>query len=96
MHRRNGPYDHPHSLTTFPTPKDTLTFFPLVPILAILIPAGITASSSQPQVMLTVFKINTQALAFYFSIGYVVDETSPSRHDIDDAEHEILSKVVSR
>lgn len=46
-------------------------------------------------VMLTVFKNNTAAVNFYEKLRYEVDETSPSRCDInDDSSYEIMSKCI--
>lgn len=49
-----------------------------------------------PRVMLTVFKANTSALQFYQSkLVYRIDESSPSQLG-DEADFEILSKVVAQ
>jgi ribosomal protein S18 acetylase RimI-like enzyme len=45
------------------------------------------------KVMLTVFRANGAAMAFYRSMGYSVDESSPSKHGIF-TDYEILSKEV--
>ncbi|GAA6035135.1 hypothetical protein JCM8097_006382 [Rhodosporidiobolus ruineniae] len=44
------------------------------------------------KVMLTVFKANEQARAFYERIGFGVDEIDPSHYDGEDVEYVILSK----
>ena len=44
-------------------------------------------------VMLTVFKINQDAMTFYQKLKYDIDESSPSRFG-DEADYEILSKIV--
>jgi ribosomal protein S18 acetylase RimI-like enzyme len=47
------------------------------------------------KVMLTTFKANTTAIAFYNSIGYSIDGISPSRYvPSNDYDYEILSKVL--
>jgi len=43
--------------------------------------------------MLTVFRANAAAMAFYAKMRYAVDESSPSM-DGEDEPYEILSKVV--
>ena len=45
--------------------------------------------------MLTCFKINTKAMAFYKKIGFDVDVNSPSTHGFD-TEYEILSDKPKR
>lgn len=44
-------------------------------------------------VMLTVFKINQDAMTFYEKLKYGIDESSPSQFG-DEADYEILSKTV--
>ncbi len=45
--------------------------------------------------MLTVMTANADAFALYGSLGYTLDETSPSACDaLDDAGYEILSKKL--
>lgn len=51
--------------------------------------------ASMDKVMLTVFKTNPEALAFYEKLGYQVDETSPSQHN-EPADYEILSKSIAK
>mmetsp|Transcript_5911 Transcript_5911/g.12401 ORF Transcript_5911/g.12401 Transcript_5911/m.12401 type:complete len:293 (-) Transcript_5911:123-1001(-) len=47
------------------------------------------------KVMLTVFKNNQRAMAFYLEkMKYVIDETSPSNFDGEEADYEILSKTI--
>jgi ribosomal protein S18 acetylase RimI-like enzyme len=43
------------------------------------------------KIMLTCFKINTQAMSFYRKVGYNIDVNSPSRCGHDDEGYEILS-----
>ncbi|KAG7450472.1 uncharacterized protein BT62DRAFT_1072541 [Guyanagaster necrorhizus] len=45
------------------------------------------------KIMLTVFEVNETALAFYFALGFVIDETSP---DDDDADYKILSMQLGK
>ncbi|GAA5834055.1 hypothetical protein JCM9279_004203 [Rhodotorula babjevae] len=47
------------------------------------------------KVMLTVFKANEQALAFYDKIGYAEDEIDPGRFGVLDVDYSILSKSLS-
>lgn len=47
------------------------------------------------KVMLTVFKINKEAMAFYNKLNYVIDESSPSEFG-EEADYEILSKIIHR
>lgn len=47
------------------------------------------------KVMLTVFKINKEALAFYNKLNYVIDESSPSEFG-EEADYEILSKIIHK
>lgn len=44
--------------------------------------------------MLTVFKINTDAIAFYKKIHFEIDSNSPSANGYRNENYEILSKVV--
>lgn len=44
------------------------------------------------KVVLTVLKNNTNATAFFKTIGYSLDETSPDI--LEKAEYEILSKIL--
>jgi ribosomal protein S18 acetylase RimI-like enzyme len=46
------------------------------------------------KVVLTVFNSNTGAMDFYQKLKYNVDETSPSQYEGEEADYEILSKVV--
>ncbi|KAK0198411.1 acyl-CoA N-acyltransferase [Armillaria mellea] len=46
------------------------------------------------KIMLTVFEANDAALAFYFALGFVVDETSPDPDD--DADYKILSTQLGK
>ncbi|GAA5911521.1 hypothetical protein JCM8208_006863 [Rhodotorula glutinis] len=47
------------------------------------------------KVMLTVFKANEQALAFYDKVGYTEDEIDPGRFGVVDVDYSILSKSLS-
>lgn len=47
------------------------------------------------KVMLTVFKTNKEAMAFYKKLNYVIDESSPSEFG-EEADYEILSKIIHR
>ncbi|SJL05713.1 uncharacterized protein ARMOST_09049 [Armillaria ostoyae] len=46
------------------------------------------------KIMLTVFEANDVALAFYFALGFVVDETSPDTDD--DADYKLLSMQLGK
>ncbi|KAK0233188.1 acyl-CoA N-acyltransferase [Armillaria fumosa] len=46
------------------------------------------------KIMLTVFEANDAALAFYFALGFVVDEISPDTDD--DADYKILSMQLGK
>ncbi len=53
----------------------------------------IAMKMNMEKVMLTVFKSNSQAMGFYKTkLNYIMDESSPN--DDDEADYEILSKVV--
>jgi hypothetical protein len=41
--------------------------------------------------MLTCFKENADALAFYAKLGFAIDDNSPSMCDMMDEDYEILS-----
>lgn len=43
--------------------------------------------------MLTIFKCNQEALQFYTSIGFQIDDNSPSKCGYD-VDYEILSKLL--
>ncbi|KWU43636.1 acyl-CoA N-acyltransferase [Rhodotorula sp. JG-1b] len=45
--------------------------------------------------MLTAFKNNTDAIAFYRRIGFATDEVDPSEYGIDDVDYIILSKLCN-
>lgn len=52
----------------------------------------IAREQSMPKVVLTVFKTNHQAMAFYTKrLGYDIDESSPIKFGDDNADYEILS-----
>lgn len=51
------------------------------------------------KVMLTVFRVNVNAMVFYDRRGYAIDKCSPSnfalkRGEVNDCDYEILSKVL--
>ena len=46
------------------------------------------------RIFLTVLKNNTQAMTFYTSMKYTIDEGSPSK-DGEDVGHEIMSKSLT-
>jgi ribosomal protein S18 acetylase RimI-like enzyme len=46
------------------------------------------------KVMLTVFKSNGDAMAFYDKLGYTVDDTSPSKVGEIAEDYEILSRSI--
>lgn len=54
----------------------------------------ITSEAEMTKVMLTVFKKNKEAIDFYKSIDYSIDESSPSMFD-EPADYEILSRLVN-
>lgn len=45
--------------------------------------------------MLTAFKNNTDAIAFYRRIGFATDDVDPSEYGIDDVDYIILSKLCN-
>jgi ribosomal protein S18 acetylase RimI-like enzyme len=55
----------------------------------------IAIKSEVSKVMLTVFKKNKEAMGFYKSLDYEIDESSPSKHN-EPADYEILSKSATQ
>ncbi|KAH8918354.1 hypothetical protein BT69DRAFT_586111 [Atractiella rhizophila] len=56
---------------------------------------GLAKQWRMKKVMLTVFRANVEALAFYNRCSYDIDEISPSRVDgAEEAEYEIMSKEI--
>jgi len=56
----------------------------------------IARNQSMTKILLTVFKENHQAMAFYTkALRYEVDESSPSKFGDDDVDYEILSLKIS-
>lgn len=53
------------------------------------------AQMKMRKVMLTVFKSNLNAMNFYESLSYSIDDTSPSQFG-EDVDYEILSKTVHK
>lgn len=58
---------------------------------------GMAAALPVDKVMLTVFRCNTAAIAFYRQRSYLVDEISPSQTEEEDDEpavYEIMSRAT--